>query len=180
MSNGPGATPLRVLSDGAAAGLMATVAMDAVRYAKERRSGSDQSFADFELARGVDSWEAAPAPGQVGRRLIEGLRQKPLPASAARPVTTGVHLATGALRGAAFGLVASSLHRGRFPWALAFGPLVWAANYSALTAVGMYKPTEQEPSSVASDVGVHLVYGIGGAVAYYLVDRMSGSNGKDR
>ncbi|HEU5003996.1 MAG TPA: hypothetical protein VFW71_14635 [Actinomycetota bacterium] len=176
MRNGTAPSPLRTVVDGAAAGLMGTIAMDAVRYAEARRSGSTGSFKDFELARAVRGWDSAPAPGQFGRRLIEGLRQKPLDASKAQPTTAAVHVATGALWGALFGLVAGSLDRGRWAWAVLYGPLVWGANYGVLSALGLYRGvTEEEPSSVAKDIGVHLVYGLSGALAYRLVHRRARS-----
>lgn len=45
--------------------------MDTVRYVMYRRAGGTDSPLAWEFAP-VDSWEQAPDPGQVAKRVIEG------------------------------------------------------------------------------------------------------------
>lgn len=67
------------LDDGAvvrvASGLVAavgTLAMDALRFARYRRGGGDSGLGAWEFSSDLASWDRAPAPAQVGKRLIEG------------------------------------------------------------------------------------------------------------
>jgi hypothetical protein len=71
-------TPLAAVLGGLLAGAVGTACMDAVRYVRHRRAGGEESPLAWEFAP-VDSWEKAPEPGQVGKRLIEGLTQRELP-----------------------------------------------------------------------------------------------------
>jgi hypothetical protein len=47
--------------------------MDTFLFARYRRNGGDSSPGDWESSAGVTSWEQAPAPAHVGKRLVEGL-----------------------------------------------------------------------------------------------------------
>ena len=60
--------------------------MDAFLFADYRRGGGDSSFRDWELSADVTGWEDAPAPAQVGKRIVEGLFQTKLPPSSAQLV----------------------------------------------------------------------------------------------
>src|SRR5919204_7043414 len=84
-------TPMGALVRGLLAGAAGTAAMDAVWYARYRRGGGTSSFPEWETAAGLDSWEGAPAPAQVGRRVVEGLLQRRLKPEAARLMTNLVH-----------------------------------------------------------------------------------------
>ena len=64
-------TPLAAVVAGSLAGTVGTICLDAVQYLKYRRTGGGESPLEWEFAP-VDSWEKAPDPGQVGKRLIEG------------------------------------------------------------------------------------------------------------
>jgi hypothetical protein len=104
-------TPMGALARGLLAGAAGTAAMDAVWYARYRRGGGTSSFREWETAAGPDSWESAPAPAQVGRRVVEGLLQRQLRPEAARLMTNLVHWGYGIARGAAYGIVAASTRR---------------------------------------------------------------------
>jgi hypothetical protein len=71
-------TPLAAVAAGLLAGAVGTVGLDAVHYLEQRRAGGTQSPLAWEFAP-VDSWETAPDPGQVARRVIEGFTQRKLP-----------------------------------------------------------------------------------------------------
>ena len=72
-------TPLDTVACGLVAGAVGTLAMDALWFARYRRDGGESGFAAWELSSGLCSWEDAPAPAQVGKRLVEGLFERELP-----------------------------------------------------------------------------------------------------
>jgi len=55
------------------AGAFGMAAMDALLFARYRRGGGDNSLEAWELSSDVSGWEQAPAPAQVGKRLVEGV-----------------------------------------------------------------------------------------------------------
>ena len=64
-------TPLAAVAGGIPAGAIGTVCLDAVQYLKYRRSGGTEKPLQWEFAS-IDSWEKAPDPGQVAKRVVEG------------------------------------------------------------------------------------------------------------
>ena len=80
-------TPLAAVAAGLLAGAVGTVGLDAVQYLRYRRTGGTKSPLAWEFAP-VDSWETAPDPGQVAKRVIEGFTQRKLPDRAAWPLST--------------------------------------------------------------------------------------------
>jgi hypothetical protein len=64
---------------GLAAGVVGTASMDALLFSRFRRGGGKTGFRAWEFSSGLTSWEDAPAPAQVGRRLVEGVFQRELP-----------------------------------------------------------------------------------------------------
>ena len=55
------------------AGAAGTAAMDALLFVRYRQGGGKSKLEDLGVPRGSPSWDEAPAPAQVGKRLIEGL-----------------------------------------------------------------------------------------------------------
>jgi hypothetical protein len=154
-------TPLFAIGRGLAAAVLGTAAMDAVLFARYRRGGGASRFLDWESSAGVTDWEQAPAPAQVGRRLVDGLFQTQLPASRARLVNNVTHWAYGILGGAAYGVVAGSLPRRHILYGLPFGAGVWAAGYVVLPAMKLYKPIwAYDRKTLGDDLSAHLVYGL--------------------
>ena len=94
---------------GLVAAAVGTAAMDALLFARYRRGGGETRFADWEFSAGLDSWEDAPAPAHVGKRLVEGLFADRASPQRARLVNNVTHWAFGIANGAAYGLVAGSL-----------------------------------------------------------------------
>ncbi|MFC7216948.1 hypothetical protein ACFQLX_01985 [Streptomyces polyrhachis] len=169
----PCPTALGVLLRGAVAGAVGTAVMDLVQYLRHRRSGSGgESPLDWEF-HGVKDWAGAPAPAQVGKRVIEGLLQTRLPDTAANPVNNVVHWAYGIGWGAAFALAAGPLHAQRTRWAgPLFGTAVWLTGYAVLPATGLYKPIwTYDARTLARDWSGHLVYGTATAAAYTALPR---------
>src|SRR5205807_196765 len=114
-------TPLGAVGRGLAAGAVGTLAMDLLLYARYRRGGGKQHLFAWEFSSGLSSWDEAPVPGQVGKRLFEGLFQKKLPPQWAELVSNITHWAYGMLNGALYGIAAESLGQPRTWYGLPFG-----------------------------------------------------------
>ena len=144
--------------------------MDALLFARYRRGGGASSFADWEFSSEVSSWDEAPAPAQVGKRLVEGLFKRELPAQRAPLVNNITHWGYGMLGGVQYGIVAGSLSSPRIGYGLPFGASVWAAGYAVLPAAKLYKPIwEYDRKTLAKDLSAHLDYGLGTATAFQLL-----------
>ncbi|MFJ1758156.1 hypothetical protein [Kitasatospora sp. NPDC088134] len=160
-------TPLGAVARGALAGAAGTLAMDALLYLRYRRTGGEERFAPWESSASLRGWEHAPAPAQVGRRLVEGLFQRKLPNRWARTANNATHWAYGSLGGVQYGLLAGSLRRPRIGYGLPFGAGVWATGYLVLPATGLYRPiTDYDRSTLAKDLTAHLVYGLATAACF--------------
>ena len=168
-------TPLGALARGLFAGALGTAAMDALLFARYKRGGGESAFAPWEFSSGLDSWEEAPAPAQVGKRLVEGLFRRELPPQHAALVNNVTHWMFGILGGAQYGLLAGSLTSPRVRYGLPFGASVWAAGYVVLPAAKLYEPIwKYDRATLAKDLSAHLVYGLSTATALQLA---SGSIG---
>jgi hypothetical protein len=134
--------------------------MDLLLFARYKRGGGSDSLISWEFSSRVDSWESAPAPAQIGRRLIEGIFDRKVPDRRARLVNNITHWAYGILAGAQYGAIAGSIQRPRTWYGLPFGAGVWGASYVVLPAAGLYKPIWQYDSrTLAKDLSAHLLYG---------------------
>lgn len=91
-------TPLAAVVAGLLAGAAGTVCLDAVHYLKYRRAGGTDSLLAWEFAP-VESWETAPDPGQVAKRVLEGFTQRKLPDRSAWLTSTIAHRAYGSAAG---------------------------------------------------------------------------------
>jgi hypothetical protein len=160
-------TPLGAIVRGAVAGAVGTLAMDLVWYSRYRRGGGTDGFAAWEFSADQKSWDAAPAPALLGKRVYEGVFQRSLPPERAALTNNVVHWATGAGWGAGYGLVAGSLPASRLRDGLIFGPAVWASSYVILPAAGLYKPIwAYDARTLAKDLSAHLVYGLTSASVF--------------
>jgi len=145
--------------------------MDAVRYVRYRRGGGTDSPLHWEFPP-VDSWEKAPDPGQVAKRVIEGFTQRELPDRWAGPTSAVMHWAYGSVWGAAYGVLAGSLHRPAPLYGLPFAGVVWASGYVVLPEAGLYKPIwDYDAKVLASDLTAHLGYGTGTGLTFWLLAR---------
>jgi hypothetical protein len=160
-------TPVGAVVRGLVAATVGTLAMDLTLFARYRRGGGKERFRDWELSADVQSWHDAPAPAQVGRRLVDGVFQRQLPDERARLVNNITHWAYGVLAGAQYGLLAGSLRQPRVGYGAAFGAGVWASGYAVLPAAGLYKPiTEYDRATLGKDLATHLVYGLTTAAVF--------------
>lgn len=163
-------TPIGAIARGLVAGAFGTLAMDVSLYARYKRSGGADRFSAWEFSSGLSDWADAPAPAQVGKRLVEGLFQHQLPAQRASLVNNVTHWAYGLLGSVQYAVVAGSLKAPRIRYGVPFGASVWAAGYAVLPAAKLYKPIwEYDRATLAKDLGSHLVYGLGTAAAFELL-----------
>ncbi len=148
--------------------------MDALLFARYRRGGGESSLEEWEFSKGLSSWEEAPAPAQVGKRLVEGLFDLELPPTRVPLVNNVMHWAYGMLNGAQYGIVAESLRRPRIGYGLAFGATVWGTDYVILPAAKLYQPIwKYDLKTLANDLSAHLVYGLATATALRLLSRQT-------
>ncbi len=162
-------SPLGAVVRGGLAGAVGTVAMDLLLFARYKRGGGKDAWVTWEFSGGVDSWDDAPAPAQVGRRLVEGLFQRPLPDRRAALVNNVTHWAYGAFAGVPYGILVGSLRKAPVGFGLPFGAGVWAASYVVLPAAGLYKPIQEyDRATLAKDLSAHLLYGLCTAAAFGL------------
>jgi hypothetical protein len=167
---GSNMTPMGAVVRGVLAGAAGTAIMDAVWYARYRRDGGTSGFPEWETAAGLDSFEGAPAPAQVGRRVVEGLLQRELKPQAARLLTNVVHWGYGIAWGAAYGIVAGSTRRPRATDGLLFGPIVWSTAYLVLPPTGVYQPMRHyDAKTLWKDASAHLAFGVGTAAIFKLL-----------
>lgn len=153
-------TPLGAVVRGVLAGAVGTLAMDALLYARYRRGGGQEGFRPWEFSSDVKTWDDAPAPAQVGRRLFEGLFRRTLPDSRARLVNNITHWAYGIGAAGAYGLIAGSLPKTRIGYGPVFGAGVWGTGYVVLPQAGLYKQIwEYDRVTLAKDLSAHLLYG---------------------
>jgi hypothetical protein len=163
-------TPLGAIGRGILSGALGTAAMDTALFFRYRRAGGTSSPEEWESSEGLSSWDDAPAPAVVGKRLIEGLFQVELPPARARLVNNVTHWAYGILNGALYGLVAESLPKPRVGFGLPFGAAVWAFDYIVLPVAKLYKPIwEYDLKTLAKDLSAHLVYGLATATTLQLM-----------
>ena len=171
------ATPLAAVARGLVAGAVGTLAMDALWFARYKRGGGASDLAAWEFSSGFSSWDEAPAPALVGKRLVEGLFRRELPAQRIGLVNNVTHWTFGILGGAQYGIVAGSLRDPRILCGLPFGAAVWAGGYVVLPAAKLYKPIwEYDRKTLAKDLSAHLVYGLGTAAAVRLLSVAIGRN----
>jgi hypothetical protein len=160
-------TPLGALVRGLLAGAAGTAAMDLLWYRRYRRDGGAQSFPAWELALGLDSWEKAPAPAQVGRRLVEGLFQVELSPRWAMPMTNLMHWGYGEAWAGMYGIAAGTAGPFRVQLGPPFGATVWLSSYVVLPLAGLYKPIWQyDLPTLGKDLSAHLVFGSATALAF--------------
>jgi hypothetical protein len=165
-------TPVGAIARGLLAGAVGTAAMDTWLFAQYRRGGGETGFTGWELSSGITNWEQAPAPAQVGRRLVEGLFACELPPTRAALVNNVTHWAYGILGGAQYGIVAGSLPSPRIRYGLPFGAAVWATGYVVLPAMRLYEPIwKYDVKTLAEDLSAHLVYGLATATGLRLLSR---------
>jgi hypothetical protein len=163
-------TPLGAVVRGLAAGAVGTAAMDLVQFARYKVGGGKERLLAWEFSAGLQGWEQAPAPAQLGKRVVEGVFQRQLPPQRAALTNNLVHWGYGIAWGGLFGLVEGSVRRPRMRHGLVFGAAVWGMSYIVLPLANLYRPIwDYDAKVLAKDLGDQLVYGLGTAAANRLL-----------
>jgi hypothetical protein len=152
----------RQLVRGAVAGVLGTVAMDGLWYARYRREGGREPFASWEVTSEITDWERARAPARMGRKLIEGVTGRDVPVERAAAVNNVMHWGYGTSWAAGYGLLTAAAGRRRAWWhGPAFGTVVWASDYVVLPLAKVYEPIwRYDVPTLAKDLSAHLVFGV--------------------
>lgn len=158
-------TPLGALGRGLLAGVVGTAAMTAA----QRIGGHFESTGGDEGQE--RSWEDAPAPAKVAKRILEGVFHRDVPVSRIDLLTHATHWLYGVAWGAVYGLAQETERPSPQRRGLLFAAGVWSASYIALVPMGIYEPPWRYPAgTLALDASYHLVYGEAVAAAYAVLD----------
>jgi hypothetical protein len=156
---------------GVAASAPGTLAMDASLYRRYRHGGGDEAFPGWESSEGLTSWDNAPAPALVSKKLLEGVLEHDVPSRYARFLNNATHWGFGLGAGAAYGFLGSR----RTPkvwYGLPFGAAVWAGGYVVLPLLGVYEPIwKYDLKTLGKDLSAHLVFGVATAASFSVLDR---------
>lgn len=148
----PRPSPLGAALRGLAAAAVGTAAMTTAQTAHIKLTGA----------------EASQAPGEVGRRIVEGVLQRKVPGGKRDELNNAMHAVYGTQWGLPFGLAVGSRRAGpRASDGIVLGLAVWAIGLAELPALGLAPPPwKQSPADLATDLGFHLVYGAATGAAY--------------
>ena len=119
----------------------------------------------------METWEHAPAPALVGKRLLETLTRREVPPRYARLLNNVTHWGFGLAAGAAYGVLMGS-RRSRVWYGLPFGAAVWAGGYVVLPRLGVYEDIwEYDLATLEKDLSAHLVFGTATAAAFSFLSK---------
>jgi hypothetical protein len=149
-------TPLRAVGRGLVAGAVGTGLMTAYQVA---------------VAKARDS-ESSTMPAEVAKRIIRGVFQREVSDEQTETLNNAMHIAYGTGWGALYGLAQGTLDAGVMRHGTTFGAIVWGASLIELPAMKLAPPVwEYPPVEAGLDLSYHLVYGLGVAGAYAVLDR---------
>jgi len=161
--------PLGALIRGAVAGALGTAVMDMALFAKHRAQGGRDGLIEFEF-RGTSDWDSVPAPALMGKRIYEGVLQRPLGARWARVTNNVMHWGYGISWGAALSAAIIARPTPAMIAGPVFGGTVWGSSYVILPLARLYMPIwKYRLAELAPDLAAHLAYGIATAASLRLL-----------
>jgi hypothetical protein len=170
-------TASRSIIRGVAASALGTLAMDGSLYRRYRHDGGNADFPSWDSSEGLDSWENAPGPALVSKRLLEGVLGHHVSPRYARCLDNLTHWGFGLANGAAYGLLLRSRRKPRVWFGLPFGAAVWASGYVVLPLLGVYKPVwKYDFETLRNDLSAHLVFGTATAATFSLLTHVLPTN----
>jgi hypothetical protein len=144
--------------------------MDGSLYRRYRHAGGAAGFLAWESSEGLESWENAPGPALVAKRLLDGVLGRDVSPRYARSLNNLTHWGFGLANGAAYGLLLGTRRTPRVWFGAAFGAAVWASGYVVLPLLGVYKPIwKYDFETLAKDLSAHLVFGTTTAATFSLL-----------
>jgi hypothetical protein len=151
---------------GVDASAIGTLAMDALLYRRYHDAGGPSAFSAWESSEGIGTWDNAPAPALVAKRLIESLTRRELPPRYARLLNNATHWGFGLACGAGYGLLMGS-RKPHVWYGVPFGAAVWASGYVVLPLLGVYEPIwKYDLTTLEKDLSAHLVFGTATAATF--------------
>jgi uncharacterized membrane protein YagU involved in acid resistance len=154
---------------GVAASGLGTLVMDGWLYRSYRHDGGDAAFPAWESSEGLVSWENAPAPALVAKRLLESVVKHEVSPRYARFLNNATHWGFGLATGAGYGLLLGS-RKPKLWFGLPFGAAVWASGYVVFPQLGVYEPIwKYDLETLRKDLSAHLVFGTATAAAFCLL-----------
>jgi hypothetical protein len=149
---------------------MGTGLMTAWQMLAAKLQSSDQP--QPQLDQSQDPWEQAPAPAKVAKRVGEGVFRRDVSPDLIPLLTNVMHWGYGTGWGIVYGVSTTGRDPSTARRGAAFGTAVWASSYLQLVPMGLYEPPwKYPPKELALDLSYHLVYGLGVAAAFRVVDR---------
>jgi hypothetical protein len=155
-------TALPPLVRGLVAGAVGTAAM----------TGYQTLVASFrnEGPTSPHAWKDAPAPAQVGRRVLTVFFEKKVTLEDVPWLTRAFHWGYGVAWGSVYGVLEGGSGAKPIRPAMLFGTTVWGLSYAELVPMGIYKPPWKCPArELALDLSYHLVYGVATGTAFALL-----------
>jgi hypothetical protein len=162
--------PLDAMLRGVAAAAVGTLAMDTWLYRGYRQGGGDEAFADWESSKGITSWENAPGPALVAKKLLEAVLGREVSPRYARALNNATHWGFGLATGAGYGRLLGARRTPPLWYGPPFGAAVWANGYVVLPLLGVYQPIwKYDLETLGKDLSAHLVFGTTTAAAFRLL-----------
>lgn len=157
--------PLEALGAGLLAGAAGTVAMTAAQEAAGWiRSGQSSTLAGLRQPR---TWAEAPAPAEIGRRVLQGVFDRRVTKKQVPLLTNALHWAYGIGLGGAYGLAQGTFRLHPLAHGALFGTAAWGLQYALLPAMKLYQaPWKYPPGALAVDLSYHLAYGLGTSASF--------------
>ncbi|GAC1405278.1 MAG: hypothetical protein NVSMB52_19090 [Chloroflexota bacterium] len=162
-------TPLGAVVRGFTAAGAGTLAMDLQQYAAYRLGGGTSGFLVWEFG-GIDNWEEASIPGQVGKRLAEAWTQSEIPPKWAGLMSNIMHWSFGVQWGGLLGIVGSNRQISTAFLGPGYGTFVWLVSYAILPLGHFYEPIwKYDARTLGKDLFSHLIYGTTSGVVFRLL-----------
>jgi hypothetical protein len=163
------------ITRGVTASAVGTLAMDTWLYREYRHDGGETGFGAWESSEGTVSFQDAPAPAKVAKKLLEAVLRREVPPRYARALNNLTHWGFGLAAGAGYGLLMSSGRRPKIAYGPPFGAAVWANGYVVLPLFGVYEPIwHYDLRTLGKDLRAHLVFGTATAAAFCLIRAAEG------
>jgi hypothetical protein len=157
---------------GAAASALGTLTMDASLYWRYRHGGGGASFPKWESSEGLASWEKAPAPALVAKKLLERVFGREVSPRYARVLNNATHWGYGIATGVGYGFLVGPRRKPQVWFGLPFGAAVWGSGYAVFPQFGVYEPIwKYDAETLGKDLSAHLIFGTATAGAFALLTR---------
>ena len=166
-------TPLDAVTRGLAAGVFGTAVMTGWQDLSTRLRATSEDDAGGP-PEPQDSWEQAPTPAKVARKLLTAAFHRDPPPERIGVLTATMHWGYGTSWGVLYGPIHRHVPGSWLRSGLLFGSAVWVASYLTLVPMGLYEPPwRYGAAELALDLSYHLAYGAGVGSGHAVVERLT-------